>query len=302
MRAKVILTVLVVAWSCVAGEGGEVARLRFVAAGKESYRFETGVLKGTLRRGGKSLGLTEVIHVPTGTRLDKGNGLFGHYRVFAGDKRFGNGAWSWPSRSKLLPDGAVLADWPAAEDRPFEMSAVYRWAGPATLDLETTVRAKGSLPAFESFLACYFSPAFPASEIYAKGNGGPAFLLADRESGVWQMFPRDAGAVKLIQDGRWTRPPSPVAWAIRPMLAAPLGLRRAAKPGLIAAVMARPQDCFAVATPFAGEGHRSLYLSQLGRDLRAGESATARARLVILSSSSPEHAVKAYREFTKASE
>jgi len=282
MRATAILCLLATAASCLAGEGGDAAKLRFVPAGKESYRFDTGVLRGTLRRGGKSLGLTEVVHVP--------------------DKRFGGGAWYWPSQSKLLPDGAAQVDWPAADDRPFEMTAVYRWAGAATLDLETTVRAKADLPAFESFLACYFSPAFPATEVYAKGDGGPAFLLADRESGVWQMFPRDAGAVKLIQDGRWTRPPSPVAWAIRPMLAAPLGLRRAAKPGLACVVMARPQDCFAVATPFAGEGHRSLYLSQLGRDIRAGESVSARARLVVLASSSPEDAIKAYREFIKASE
>jgi len=297
-----MLSVVVLAATTTYLAGGEAERPRFVPSGKESYRFDTGVLRGTLRRGGKSLGLTEVVHVPTGTRLDKGYGLFGHYRVFAGDKRFGGGAWYWPSQSKLLPDGAVRVDWPAADDRPFKLTAVYRWAGPAALDLETTVRAKAALPAFESFLACYFSPAFPASEVYAKGNGGPAFLLADRESGAWQMFPRDAGAVKLIQDGRWTRPPSPVAWAIRPPLAAPLGIRRAKGPGLIAAIMARPRDCFAVATPFAGEGHRSLYLSQLGRDLRAGESATARARLVVLASSSPEDAVKAYREFIKASE
>lgn len=297
MRGTVILMVLAAAWSCLAGEAGESARPRFAPAGKESYRFDTGVLKGTLRRGGKSLGLTEVIHVATGARLDKGNGLLGHYRVFTGDKRFGNGAWSWPSQSRLLPDGAVRVEWPAAEGRPFELAAVYRWAGPATLDLETTVRAKAALPAFESFLACYFSPAFPASEVYTQGADGPAFLLADKASGVWQMFPRDAGAVKLIQDGRWTRPPSPVAWAIRPRLAAPLGLRRAAKPGLIVAVMTRPQDCFAVATPYAGEGHRSLYLSQLGRDLAAGESLTARARLIVLSSSSTDDAVKAYRTF-----
>ena len=302
MRGTMILGLLAATVSCLAGEAGESPRLRFVAAGKESYRFDTGVLRGTLRPGGKSQGLTGVVHVPTGTRLDSSMGLFGHYRVFAGDKRFGHGAWYWPSQSKLLPDGAVRVDWPAAEDRPFELAAVYRWAGPATLDLETTVRAKADLPAFESFLACYFSPAFPACEVYAKGGDGPAFLLADKASGVWQMFPRDEGAVKLIQDGRWTRPPSPVTWAIRPQLAAPLALRRAAKPGLACVVMARPQDCFAVATPFAGEGHRSLYLSLFGRDLRTGASLTARTRLVIASSPSAEDAVRLYREFIKTSE
>ncbi len=34
-------------------------------------------------------------------------------------------------------------------------------------------------------------------------------------------------------------------------------------------------------TPFEAEGHRSMYLALFGKDLKAGESARARARLVI---------------------
>jgi hypothetical protein len=45
--------------------------------------------------------------------------------------------------------------------------------------------------------------------------------------------------------------------------------------------MSPPQDCFAVLTPFEAEPHRSMYLSLFGRDLKAGETARARARLVI---------------------
>jgi hypothetical protein len=45
--------------------------------------------------------------------------------------------------------------------------------------------------------------------------------------------------------------------------------------------MSPPRDCFAVLTPFEAEPHRSLYLSLFGKDLKTGESARARARLVI---------------------
>lgn len=299
MRNLATVGLLVVACSCADGEGDAAGRLRFVALGKEAYRFDTGQLRGALRAGGTSRGLTGVVHVPTGTRIDAAAGLFSHYRVFAGDTRYGSGAWDWPSHSRLLADGAVRVEWPATDERPFEMTAVYRWVDPSTLDVETTVRAKGELRGFESFLASYFSKAFPEPQVCVRGaDGEPAFVPAGRQDGEWQMFPRDDKAVPLIQDGRWQRPPHPVAWAIRLRLAAPLALRRAAEPGLLGVVMARPDECFAVATPFSGEGHRSLYLSLFGRDLRAGETATARTRLVITSSRSDAEVLALYRAFT----
>jgi hypothetical protein len=61
--------------------------------------------------------------------------------------------------------------------------------------------------------------------------------------------------------------------------------------------MAPPQDCFAVLTPFGEEGHRSVYLSLFGRDLKAGETATARARLVIGRDISDEQAIALYKAY-----
>jgi hypothetical protein len=84
-----------------------------------------------------------------------------------------------------------------------------------------------------------------------------------------------------------------------PPLAAPLALRRDAKTGLTGVVMAPTEDCFAVLTPFSGEGHRSLYLSLLGRDLAAAETAAARARLVIGSAISDGQAVALYEAYRK---
>ena len=45
-------------------------RLAFLPDGTNGYTFNTGVLQGQLRAGGKSIGLSEIVHLPTGTRLD----------------------------------------------------------------------------------------------------------------------------------------------------------------------------------------------------------------------------------------
>jgi hypothetical protein len=271
------------------------AQLAFRAAGSNSFTFDTGLLRGHLRAGGKSKGLSAVVHSPTGTLLDRSMGLFSHYRVFTVNKRYGTAAWDWPSQAKLMPDGSVSVRWPGAADRPFELGAVYRWSARNTLELETSVEAHAELRGFESFLASYFAESFSNSLVCVKGpNGGARMLTATRDAGTWQAMPRDDSAWQLIRDGRWTYPPSPVDWVRLPDLARPLGVRRSPVEGLTGVVMARPQDCFAVLTPYETEPHDSMYLSLFGRDLRAGETARARARLVIGTSISNEDAMRLF--------
>jgi hypothetical protein len=257
------------------------AILAFSEAGTNGFTFDTGVLKGKLRAEGKSTGLSSVVHVPTGVALDSSMGLFGHYRVFSANNRHGTAAWYWPSDAQLRQDGSVEVRWPADEDRPFELRAVYRWAAPDTLDLETSVQAKTNLAKFESFLASYFAEGFTKACVYVRSNGQAWLMSAEKSDGIWQAFPRDEQAVSIIQDARWKFPPSPVDWVIRPYLAKPLGVRGSSANHLRALVMSPPEDCFAVLTPYDTEPHRSMYLSLFGKDLKAGETARARARLII---------------------
>ncbi len=275
----------------------------FIANDKGEYTFDTGILRGTLRQGGKSLGLAPVIHIPTGARLDRSMGILSFYRVFTTGKRYGAGAWDWPSTAKLLPDGAVQVIWPEAPDRPFEMTALYRWQDPQTIDLETTVTAHKDLSKFESFLAAYLSEAFPTPCVYVRENpeaqGKPGLLPARKTYGDWQMFPRDEQVLPIIRDGRWGLQPNPVNWTIMPQLAAPLALRRGAGNGLVAVLMAPPGECFAIATPYEGEGHYSLYMSRFGRDFRTGETARARTRLAIAPDVSDDQAITLYRQYMK---
>ena len=275
--------------------------LTFAVEGKE-FRFDTGLVRGTLRPQGKSLGLTAVVDVASGTALSGAYGLVSHYRLLDTEARYGGGAWDWSSAARLLADGAVEAVWTADQGHPFDLKAVYRWAAPGTLDVTTTVTAKKDLSRLEVFLASYFA-GFPASFVYVKAcpetGGKPGFLEAKKAAAVWQMCPRDDDAVKLITDGRWKRPPSPVDWKLMPPLAGPLGMRRSAKLGLAALVMAPPDDCFAVATPYGEEGHGSLYLSLFGRDFKQGETATARSRLVIARDLTDDKAIALYEAYLR---
>jgi hypothetical protein len=274
------------------------AQPRFKAAGGGEFEFNTGVLSGKLRAEGKSVGLLPVVHVPTDAVLTRSMGFAGHYRVFSANHRYGEGAWYWPSEAKLLANGAVEVHWPAAGDRPFEMWAVYRWARPDTLDVETRVRPQAELRDFELFLASYFSEAFTSSTVRGHDPAGqPAFLPADEANGVWQMFPRDRDVVRLIQDGRWKIEPHPVDWVIRPALTQPIAVRRDVSTGTTAVLMAPPEDCFAVATPHQREPHYSLYLSLFGRTIKPGELVRARVRLAILTSPSEAQILGVYRAY-----
>ncbi len=275
----------------------EPQALSFLQGTNGEYTFDTGVLKGKLRAGGRSAGLSSVMHIPSGTRIDASMGLFSHYRVFSEHKRYGTAAWDWPSEAKLAPDGSVEVRWPAAADRPFELGAIYRWAAPDTLDLTTTVRPQTNLLQFESFLASYFAPSFTNAEVEVEQP--PRFMAAEQSAGVWQAFPRDAAATAIIQDGRWKFEPNPVDWVIRPNLAEPLGFRRCPATGLTAVLMSPPRDCFAILTPHQTEPHYSMYLSLFGRHLRAGEFIRARSRLVIREKLSEPAIRELYSTYTR---
>lgn len=291
--------------AAVSQEAGQGPSLAFVPSEDGGFAFDTGILRGRLRPGGKSRGLCSVIHVPTGAALDRGDsgyGLFSHYRVFSAGKRYGGGAWDWASEARRFEDGSVQVRWPAGGDRPFEMAATWRWADPRTLDLDTEVRAQADLPRFEVFLASYFTGAFCRSFACVRElrEGRPGFLAAEKEAGTWQMFPRDDGAAAIAGDGRWKLPPHPVSWTIRPALAYPLAVRRDPRTGLAVALMGLPSDCFAVSMPHQEEAHFSVYLSLFGRDLREGESARARTRLMAGTDLGDDALVEAYRAFSES--
>lgn len=255
----------------------------FRVDGEGGFAFETGVMHGRLHARGKSLGLTEVVHDRTGTRLDGSNGLLSHYRVFTKGVRYGGGAWDWPSTAVLRDQTTVEVSFADAPGRPFGLRAIYRLLKPSTIEVETVVTAREASPDFEVFLASYFSSAFTNASVMVKTGGGEDLVDATRDRGDWQMYVRDAAARALAEDGRWRLDPNPVDWKFPFEVSGPrlTAQRRAAGAGLSAMLTALTSECFAVAMPHESEGHYSMYLSLFGRTLRPGESASAKVQLIV---------------------
>lgn len=291
---------------------GAEPKWSFQAETEAIYTFDTGVLRGRLRLDGRDQGINELVHVPSGQEVTYGGGrlaLMSHYRLFTQGTRYGDAARNWPTVSKVLPDGAVEAVFHPAEEYPFTLTAIFRLAAADAIDVETMVFAKQDLPRFEVFLSNYFGPDYDAS-VYVvhslRAPGKPYFLRADHNplvAGNYLLFPRDRESVLTVFDGRWARPPSPVEWCINRYLAAPVGIRRHKDTGLTAVLMAAPDDCFAVATPYNQDppdgvaNHRSLYLSLFGGDVANGDTVRARSRLQILGSPSDRKAEQAYATY-----
>ncbi len=244
------------------------------------FRFDTGALGGVIREGGASIGLCLSKPKLNNGPIARNPGLMNYYRIFSTNHRHGESMRGVPSTAEITAPDTLRVRWEPGEDRPFALTATYRWSAPDTLDVETVVEAGAALPDFEVFLSSYCAGDFPGTRAYAKAEGGAAFIDADPDAGMWQMFPRDAAAVKLIKDGRWTIEPSPVDWAVRPEFAAPILCRKDEKSGMVMVMMTRPGDCFALSTPQSGEGHYSMYQSLFGRTLAAGDTVRAQSRLV----------------------
>ena len=310
LACSVVLVVVLAATSLCA----DPSNLAFKPGDEEGfYTFDTGVLRGKVRLNGKSQGIAELVHVPSGASMVSGGrlpGLFSYYRIFSANTRYGNAARDWPTATEVLPDGALRVFWPAGEGHPLEITAVHRWSRPDTLDLETTVKPLEDMPAFEVFLSSYYEMTFLAQVYVSPAEhtaAGARFVPVDKSpesKGRYVMFPRDGAALELILDGRWKIPPSPVDWDLVRWLAAPLAMRRDQNSGLAALVMASPHDCFAISSPYnppspdAG-GYRSLYLSFFGRDLKAGQTDRVDCRLVVAQNLSDEQAVELYEEYLK---
>jgi hypothetical protein len=261
-----------------AGDSGG-AGLGFIPDGK-GFRFDTGKLTGRLRAAGRSQGLSDVKFAGASGGISASMGLFSHYRLLDDRCRYGGGAWDWESDASLTADGAVEVKWKEDEGHPFTLQATYRWKSADTLELVTRVRAGREMKRFEVFLASYLT-GFGRSFVMGKEGSAQRFVEANESEATWHLFPRGPEVIPWVQDGRWKREPNPVAWTIRTPYALPMAMRVDDALEAAVVVMADPRGCFAVATPFGAEAHRSLYLSLFGRDLAVGETAEVKARLVV---------------------
>lgn len=311
---RLCITTAVLLFLTALSSAGEPAGGRFTKSENPGcFDFDTGKVRGTLKLDGKLQGISELVHNDSGLEVTRGDGhtgLLSHYRVFSTGARYTKAARDWPSEPKLMDDGSVEVLFPAAEEHPIEMTAVYRWRGPDTIDLDTIIKPLIEMPKFEMFLSNYFSEGFQGKVYITPSrftpNEEPSLLSIDYHplmDSNYLMFPRDREAVITIFDGRWDQPPAPVQWCVTRYMAAPLALRRHAESDVTVLMMTPPADCFAVATPYDRDppdrvsGHRSMYFSLFGRDVNAGETVQAHTRTIVRRGLSDEEAVALYKAY-----
>ena len=303
---------IVAAFLAAATAAAEVTDLAFKPVGNGLFGFDTGIVKGQLRADHASQGFHTFVDAKTGVDLAYGHdnpGILSYYRLLSTGERWGEEFRSWPKSAELLADGAVRILWPPRDDHPVEMVATYRWGSPDTLDLETTLRPEADMARVEVFLSSYFNTNF-RSRVYVHAPrhapGKPHFLALDANPliiGTYLAFPRDLGAAQMIYDGRWERGRNPVQFSVTRFFAAPLAMKHDSKSDITFVLMARPEDCFAVEAPYDKEppdgvsGHCSLYFSLFGLDLKAGQTARARTRLVVGRSITEQRALEFYEKF-----
>lgn len=297
MRAEKVIATFFIGLILIGS--ANAAAIPIFKAETNGFSFDTGVMHGRIQANKKTFGVVPVRESSGHQVVARSMGWLAVYRVFSDGQRYGDGGWDWPGQTRLQKDGSLLVRCPAETNRPFTFEGVYRWHDPLILDFEISVTPAKRLKNFEVFVANYFSPDFTNAAVVARParRGEINWLRAERAKGDWQMFPRDAKVVPLIQDGRWQLEPHPVAWTIQPEFALPVAIRRAPVKGWTVAIMGDPRECFAIAMPYEDEGHYSVYFSTFGRDLPARKTAKARFRLQWLNQVDALEIEKAWARF-----
>lgn len=268
----------------------------FKAAEPGTYAFNTGVLNGKLLATDNAQGITPLFEAKTGISLSPGKnkpGSFSHYRVMADGKRFGESARGRAKQSRLLDEGReVEVTWKAADDFPLDMTATYRWTTPEILDVVTRVTPKQDLKNLEVQLAGYTNEHFQ-SFVHAQI---PRLKVTDLHfipvevgplvNGTFIAFPRDHKAVQYLFDGRYDQAPAPMQLTVSLLYEAPMVLKRDLGSDMELVFMARPEECGAVITPYNKDypdevsGQFSVYFSLFGEDTAAGQTRTAKTRVI----------------------
>lgn len=276
------------------------AKLAFRGDDQGNLVFDTGVVKGTLKKDGRGGGLKPITFVEPNVPIDNNHGLLVPYRFLTPQKRYGFGSWEWPRTGKLLEDGGAELRWAATPDRPFNFSSTMRWKAADTVDFTVAFTPDIDQDKFELFVGSYFRM-FTIGKAYVKdaGHGQPGFVDTPKNKGEMQLFPKNQEVMPLIKDGRWKFPPYPNNWSFRPDLAASLGIKQEPKSGVTVLIMAPPEDCFAVSVSQQEAGLGAFYLSLFGKDVKNGQTLTGHARLIFGKNITEEQALQRYQQYLK---
>lgn len=230
--------------------------LRFQLDGPGSFRFDTGALRGRLHADDRSVGLTEVVHEPTQTRLDSREGLLIPHQVYSQRNRIGTASPDWPSTAALLSTGEVEVTWPTAPDRPFALYAWYRLADTNVVEVEAAIEAGALIQTAVATVAAFFDPAF-TNEVTL------------------------AAAAPSLPPGRASTNYFDFDWQVG-LRGSATSNRSGSSPRLKVTLTANGRNCFNAILPHETEARCAVLFLLCGHHLPYAHTASARVRLSVL--------------------
>ncbi len=268
---------------------------------KKELEFSLERISGTLNcdinnEPSKSHHFSNVIHKPTGLKISPdgdrmaGAGMLNFFRVLI------EGGYLTELRVEEplfepTEDG-ISFTWMPTIRRQAKVKVKFTFRQPNIIDMDMWVETLTNYPGFEILLSAYMAPGFESGVYVAKEEFGPIegeqIRLVDQPMihGIWPFFPRDEAGANLLTDGRHQKGRWFWRMAIGRRYAMPLAFF--SKNGVDAIVMGRPEDVYAVGATYKGDaenddvaGHRSLYLSLFGENLKAGEGRHTQMRMII---------------------
>lgn len=243
-------------------------------------------------------------------------GLLLPYRVLSCDNWHGE-LRDMPHTFTVLPDG-FEAVWTPTPAHPVHVTIRTRLSAPDTFDTTIEATAQATLPDYEILYSTYLDNAFDAGAWVIGSDLRPPDSDLTRPDpshctdvcppplpwvGKFVSFPRDEHAAHLLTDGRWQRGRYTTRFIPGRYYALPLSFMAHRESSLCLLWMAPPEDAYAVSMitmppPETRTAHNSLYLPLFGRTIHAGETLTARHRMLWADVGRDAAAhVRAYRQF-----
>ncbi len=260
------------------------------------WSFETDEMVGLLDPVGARHGVKSLTHRASGVDVvHEKYDLLNLFLLFAQNRCMGT-ARDY-EREVHVEDDQMRLRWAANETHQASLEAVYELSGANTIDLTVTVRSQWPYPKYEVFLSNYFNVAMDPRVYlrkcpYVDPPDEPQWVApvaSDVFAGTGLVFPRDFHAARNSVDGRWTGIWALYQWNPQRMYELPICMMVDEESGVAAALMSRPEDCYAVVTGYAGAhpddpfgNQNPMYLSLFGEDLSPGDERRARVRLALM--------------------
>ena len=281
--------------------------------GSSAFIFSTERIEGVISalfegRDSACHRLHKVVHKPTGTLVspddDREAGLLSPYKVLARASYLTELRVQRPQVQVL--DSGLRFRWPPTMHHQAYVETAIEIREPNIIDMYLKVEGYACYADYQVFLNSYVAPGFT-----------PVVYLKDKDTeveqvevvynpvykGMYNLFPRDMAAAKVLYDGRGQSGRHHWWVALGRIYGCAMGSFTDGTVDVV--MMGRCEDVQAVGISYAGDeqadrvaAHRGMYLPMFGRDLRPGLGWQTQARMVIDDfKTEPAEHLRLYQEF-----